>query len=372
LRPRPPGVIELSTSTLKKARTHIARGKYDQAIRLLQSEIYLHRDDEDFFYLLGLAHLYVNDAGGAETFFNRCLELNPLNRSAKLGLGFALLRKRRINSAIEKFLAVLEVDPQNRIAHKALRLIRLNSETELAALFQNPGFSRHYPRVKSGFDGMNPKLIALVFLVPLLAVGAFWLLNSQNNRSTNQDRRPGIPEIEITAGTPWVSIQGEFQILLTEQQLEESLRSAQNYLLEYRDNWARREVNRILLSNASEEVRNQALRLGRYQRQPDFTNFTDNPQYAEIRNFPPLYEGVYVRWRGSIANLRISDEIRFDFLVGYHTRQVTEGIVPVVVPFATNVQNGSALEIIAEVMLQDSDWYLRVSSLRPLLDGDNP
>jgi len=75
---------------------------------------------------------------------------------------------------------------------------------------------------------------------------------------------------------------------------------------------------------------------------------------------PELHNRAFIRWRGRIANIEIGTErIRFDLLVGYHTGQVVEGIVPVELDFAVLLDNTNAVEVIGWVDL-DSSRAIRV------------
>jgi hypothetical protein len=57
-----------------------------------------------------------------------------------------------------------------------------------------------------------------------------------------------------------------------------------------------------------------------------------------------------VLWRGKVANLAAGkDEVRFDLLVGYEQERELQGIVPVVLRFAADLQNGVPLEVLAQV-----------------------
>jgi hypothetical protein len=98
---------------------------------------------------------------------------------------------------------------------------------------------------------------------------------------------------------------------------------------------------------------------------PDFTNFQDNFSYAEIAEEPELHHGVFVRWRGRIANVAAGeDRITFDLLVGFESGRVVEGRVPVYIDFAAELTGGEAIEIIGQVSTIDGSLVLRGTSLR--------
>jgi hypothetical protein len=131
---------------------------------------------------------------------------------------------------------------------------------------------------------------------------------------------------------------------------------------------ARREINRILNSNASSAVKERASLLIEYIQEPDFSSFQDNFAYAAVVSEPWLYQGCYIRWRGRVANLSVEDTIRFDLMVGYEDGRVLEGVVSAVVPFGVSVDAGESVEVIGQVEVEnDRLARIEVVSLRRLI-----
>jgi hypothetical protein len=101
--------------------------------------------------------------------------------------------------------------------------------------------------------------------------------------------------------------------------------------------------------------------------QASFDTLQDPFSYAAVAEQPALYEACSVRWKGKIANLRVGKEaITFDLLVGYDQEKELEGIVPVTLPFASVLEDGSALEVLGQVTLHDGTLALLGISLHKL------
>jgi hypothetical protein len=159
--------------------------------------------------------------------------------------------------------------------------------------------------------------------------------------------------------------------VLTEREIERLFDEMRENFQNHRDNLVRREVNRIALSNASEQVKLRASFLLDYLQEPDFTTFGDGFSYETVSSDPPLHDGTYVRWRGRIANLDVGEDvIRFDLLVGYETGQVLQGIVPVTLEFAVVLRNNDPVELIAQVVSTGGSIALRTTSIRVLPPGE--
>jgi hypothetical protein len=125
----------------------------------------------------------------------------------------------------------------------------------------------------------------------------------------------------------------------------------------YRDEGAKIIVNKILVSNASESLKNKARLLLSYTEVPGFENFKqiDNPSFSEVKAEPVIYRDVYVIWKGMATNVEITDDfVRFDFLVGYDTRTSLEGIAPVVFYNPVSVNPERPLELLGKITFTPS------------------
>ena len=138
----------------------------------------------------------------------------------------------------------------------------------------------------------------------------------------------------------------------------------------YRDNAAVYELNRLLASNASLYIKENARRLKSFARTPefkDFLNFRDGYTMTAVAKDPGLYDGCYVLWRGTVANLFIGKEqIKFQYLVGSYDNRTFEGAVPVVLDFGEKLENNYYLELLGKVAVNGDTFYLKGALLRRL------
>ena len=211
-------------------------------------------------------------------------------------------------------------------------------------------------------------IILLPLLIGICAAGAYLLRDRIVPLFAGSPARSQtVSGLDLRDIEELVATTGEHRYILTEDEVQRSFRKAKQYFSEYRDNLALREINRLLGSNASVPVQEQARAVKNFIPAPDFTTVRDSFEYDEVADDPFLHDHCYVVWSGKISNLLITEsEIRFDFLVGYEENKVLEGIVPVVLDFAAVLEQGMPLEILAEVVADEDTFDLRGLSIHKL------
>jgi tetratricopeptide (TPR) repeat protein len=339
-------------------------------IRHLEPQVFAYRENPRFYELLGFSCLRTGDYGGAYSFLSRSSQLDRDNPRVLDALAVAELKRRRPTDAIQTWLDALELDRDDKLAKKGLNLVRKAenptalaqdlSDRELRALLP--------PEPRRGL--LIRRVAVLGLIVVAIAVGAYLVANSGLLRQ--EDGAPPREGEELARFNQepdsWIAYEGEFRYAFTEDEVQRIFERATNYFHNFRDNMARREINRLLNSNASGSVKERASLLTDYIQTPDFSSFQDNFVYGDVVSEPWLYQGCYVRWRGRVANLSINDTIRFDLMVGYEDGRVLEGVVSAVVPFAVSIDAGESVEVIGQVEVEnDRLARVEVVSLRRLI-----
>ena len=351
---------------LKKAEKMYLRRRYPQVIRILEPQIFRFRQNYDFFYLVGMSCLHTGDLGGASTYLQRGLGLKPNDTKANLGLALVHLKRQDAQEAIRCYLEVMDNDPGNRRAKLGLALLQKDASPErLADLSESGRLGRLAPdkRRRPG------KYIAILLIVVACFAAAVFLLKYTTlfDRET-EVRQTEVQMLSIDDISNVVDLRGEYRYVLTKKQIERAFSSAKKYFGNFRDNLAQKEINLLLGSNASPEVKEQSRTIASYVVQPDFTTLRDPFSYQEVAADPFLYSQTYVAWKGKISNLFVGeDSITFDLLVGYETSEVLLGVVPVTLSFAVLLDQGDPVEILGQILLDDSGGFsLKVISLHKL------
>jgi tetratricopeptide (TPR) repeat protein len=362
---------------LKKATRLYGRGKYPEVIRLLEPQVFRFRESSKYYYLLGMSCLRTGDFGGAYSYLRRGIDLNEAKEieDTKPVLAMAVVHLRRLENdkALLLWLRILDSDKKNQYANRGLRFLKRNPDpTEQQDLFDSGRFKKYLPSDVS-IHRFSPVLI-VVGILTIVVFGAPFAYRQFEALRTLQ--RSDFTPIELDNSRRIFDDRGVYRYLLTDTEIKQTFDRAQRYLLRYRDNLARVEVNRLLHSNASDYVKAQAKLLDRSVMEPDFSTMSDNFEYGHITEDPYLYNRCYIRWKGKVSNLEIGeDAIRFDFLVGYHDERVVLGLVPVFLEFATRIVEGNPIELLGQIIVseeqdnEESEFEIRgiaIHQLSPL------
>jgi hypothetical protein len=349
---------------LGEARTLFRARRFPDVIRMLEPEVFRYRENIEYFKLLGFSCLHSGDLGGAFSYLSRAHQLDDEEVTAVLGLAAIHFRRAENESALKRWLSVLEVQPSNAIAKRGLDLLRKGFTADQLQEFIDSG------RLKTLYPPLPRRgraTVVLIAALAVLAIAGIAYLGIHLSKPTTS-ARPGVGAIEIPSDTGSVIDAGtNYAFVLTEKQVRQVFQKAKSDLLVFRDNLAAVEINRILLSNAAPAIKERARMLKGFVTQASFDTLKDGFPYAVVAAQPALYDGCSVRWRGKIANYKVGkDAIGFDLLVGYDQEKELEGIVAVTLPFAVDLANGTALEVLGQVIVKDNTLNLLGISLHRL------
>ncbi|QEN07577.1 hypothetical protein EXM22_06090 [Oceanispirochaeta crateris] len=363
--------MKIYNKTLKKAYKLLRAGQYGKVVSTLEPKVPLFLENYQFYYILGVACLRNGDNGGADTYLKRAVQVNRKAVEPRLFLATLALRKKDTTEAVRLWLGILDIDSSCREAKKGLDKIRKISDSEAMDQFL----------LRSNFKPFLPKLrkplplwiLGLVLLAALFftvfvnreAVGS--LLDRQDlpSRENLSYLFKDLKKEKLTEENPL-----GFIFNLSEDQILTSLKTAQTYFDDFNDNRAQSEINRILYSNASESAKQRARILEGYLKSPDMTSFTNIYEFKSVQENPYLYNKCFVRWKGRMSNLEMKDPgMAFDFLVGYETAQVLEGIVPSYTDFQVRLDSALPLEVLGQIEVLDKNRFrIKVTSLRNIVD----
>ena len=326
----------MARSVLQTARKLMRRRKFGYAITLLESRTHDYGGSFEFYLALGTSCLYVGDEGSASKYYQLAREIKISNSELLLGQAAIYLRHGETDRALQYYLDILNIDPNNEVAKSALEFIRTHGDYNTICQWKDSGkIAKFYPPL-----GVNPDIIRNCIFAGFLlgcVVSAFIVfkstpkkpnrsLSSTNEESEERQRAKNVEPLSDFDG-------GVLVYNLTEKQISDSYNEAISYWQQNRDNAALREINRILYSNASPSKKQEALNLRQSLKEPTFDTLKDedNFTYQEVESDHFLYNNCFVSWSGRVSNAISLDNGSWEciLLVGYENLRYVDGMVSV-------------------------------------------
>ncbi|MDR2808020.1 MAG: tetratricopeptide repeat protein [Spirochaetaceae bacterium] len=359
---------------LTKAARHAKRGRFDSAIRLLEPEVNRYRGFFSYYYLLGVLCLHVGDFSGAFTYLRLARTIKPHDAFVLLGLAVLYLRRRETDRAADLYLEALDKDEHNKIARKALKIIRRFAGTDdLIVWIESGKYHRLYPPLPP----VKPSIVQVILTVfcslltvcaSLFALNHFSIITLPDlpaiSYFTVKSSRSGfdLSALDWQERSEAIQIAGTYQYVLTKAQVLDNYEEARVLFTKYRDENAKVILNRILESNASEAIKTKAQLLISYMSAPGFDTLQDKFSYSVVSKEPVLYRDCYVIWRGVAANIDLQqNSTKFNLLIGYDNRITLEGIVSVNFDFAVPVNPELPIEVLGKVKLIQGERGLTIT-----------
>ena len=350
----------MKNSNLKKAEKYFKEGKYSRVIRLLEPDVFNYRDNDRYYYLLGISSLFTEDYNGANSYIRRSLQINPVSTDTLLALAVIQLKRNNSKESIRLWLEVLDKHPENKYAKRGLNLLNKSGVPDsLPDQFIRKNLKRLIPGKFTAFFYRILKAFLLTAAAAALSAAVYfsavWILDYYNNKNNL------IPEVVLNRNEKLTAPDGKYDIELTEKDIIKTFDRAREHFVENRDNSAQIEINRLLFSNASANVKDKAELLQSYLEKPDFRYFKNTIDFREVSEKPFLFNNCYVKWKGKITNITVSDkDLDFDFLVGYENGRLLEGIIRVNVDFPVLLEEDFSYEIIGKL---DTSGTFRIKAL---------
>jgi tetratricopeptide (TPR) repeat protein len=351
---------------LKEALRLFRNKKYTKVISLLEPNVINYRNSFEFFYMLGVSCMYMGDIGGANSYFQRARQLKTRDTRILAAQAALFLRRGDVNQAVEYYLEILDYEPGNKLAKRALEFIRKKGDPDTISEWMDSGkITRFYPKTKG-----SPGRAVLFSLSAAAGVAAAIIaicIFTGKIEPFSTEQRANLSDFQLTRDERSTAIElgGTYRYILSEAQVLSTYKTAQSLFQRYRDNASRVEINRLLNSNASTTIRQKARLLVEYMEEPDFTTIgNDTYSYTQAAEDPYLYLDCWVIWSGRVTNVtNTPSSTSCDFLIGSDNLTKIEGIIPVQMDSAVSLDPEKPLRILGQIALQDGKLLLKGRSV---------
>jgi len=331
----------------KRGLKYYRKKQYVKAISYLEKALREDRRNWEVCRWLGYASILSGDMDGARSYLKSGLLIKEDDIGLLKGLSYVYLKDERIEDAINLWGEILEQHPKDRRVKAALEGLR---ESEDIKDFIDSAKPKNIISTKPPFYiKIKPYLLGVSITFGLIVLGVIFYTTSIYEKALEKfyPELVRLKKIELPENTEFVENNvKDAYYSFSEQEVRDGFTRIKKYIYKGKVNTAIISLNRIMLSNALPIVKEKFKILYKFINAPDPLSIDYNPRYFEIMKEPIAYKGVYIKWKGKIANLKKSKEsASFDFLVSYEDEDTIEGIAHVDINGTFYIENKQKVEI---------------------------
>lgn len=116
------------------AAKYFQQGNYEKVIRILEPQVFEHREDWKFYSYLGYSSLYTGDFIKASSYLKRALQINPASIELMYGIAVLHLKRGENADAVRIWLHILHNNPEDIYAKEGLEFINSTDTKQMSSL----------------------------------------------------------------------------------------------------------------------------------------------------------------------------------------------------------------------------------------------
>jgi tetratricopeptide (TPR) repeat protein len=320
--------------------------QYVKSISFLEKALQEEKDDPEVYLFLGYASLFTDDTEGARRYFRGGLLVKEDDIELMKGLAYVYLKDERIEDAINLWGEILEKNPRDRRIKRALQNLRESNNIE--SFIQNARLRDFLSVGPPVYVKIKPYIIALSISLGAFIIGIVFYTTPLYKKALEKfyPEVTRLNRIEFPTGVSLTEEDSSALYSFSEKDIEASFLRIKKHIYKNRVNTAIIELNRIMLSNASPPVKEKFEILYKFLDTPDPLAIDYNPHFYEIMKEPAAFKGVFILWKGKIANLKKEKKsAEFDLLVNYEDEDTIAGIAHINISGTFFIENKQNVEV---------------------------
>ena len=322
---------------------------YKKALSYFEQALRKDKEDPQIYRFLGYCSLFIGDFDGARRYFKGGLLVDEDNIELMKGLAFVYLKDERIEDAIGLWGEVLQKNKRDRMVKNALKGLR---ESEEPLIFIENVKPQELMNMRPPLSTkIKPFITAGIITLAVFIIGVLIYFTPVYNKILRtfypdyfELKSITLPREEAMT-SPGL---GDALFTFSDQEIEKYFVRIKKDIYRGRYNSAIILMNKVMQSNAHPLVKERFGILYDFLEPPDPLSLDINPGLSEVLKQPVVYKGIYVLWKGRIANLKKSKEgASFDLLVNYINEDTVEGIAHVDAVGTYYLQSKQMVEVYA-------------------------
>lgn len=314
----------------------IKENRYMDAENITRKQLDKDPNNHILFFLKGVCNIYMQKLDEAMIDLGECAYLNPQYTPAMHAFAYIFLKREDYESAFNKWISILEVDPKNKRAQKLLSQFKKKAP-EPGLLHLNPGDYIPLPEIKKAKKKktLRPfKLLLILILLSVILLNGYWLYRFWKGYSFKwlPDFSPGKHKMMFTYT--------EKEINFMKKNIFEHV-GKQNY------NRAIYIMNKIYLSNAPLSDKKLLKSWEARLEYPSKDKLNQNFSPKEVFNRPEVFRNCFVLWEGKASHVVQKDKV-LTFSLSLASGNKIYAV------FLSNypLQNGENVKVLGKVLLK--------------------
>lgn len=368
--PVKPGKVPQSESqtVYRSALRHFRKKDFPACISLLEE--FLVREERELaaVKLMAFALIHTGQYPEARRYLSRALSINRNDTETLNAMAYLDLSQGDITAGINNLLDALYIDKEHPRLKANLEMLKGGKDPKILfsltsaedflflELPSQPWMDEAAERL---FQFLRtPRFRLLLFMVLaggiIALVAAGWPSISnwiENYRYTRGFGGGDYRNITIQDIDNLVAERQNYKISLEEDDINRKFALIKQNLEMGKRNRAVLLINEILHSNAPERMKEHVRIFQSFVPDAHPGNLDYNPRYRDVVRAPFLYQDVFIKWNGTIANLhhRGKEETSFDLLIDFVNDAVVEGIAQPHFPGFLSIRSGQKVTVFGHI-----------------------
>ncbi len=347
----------IATGNQKKAVQYFNKGNFKESADIWLEILENEKDNVTALKALACCLFIEDKTKEARSFLEEAQSYATVDPEVTNLLALTYLKEGNVQQAIEKILDAQEFQYHALLSSTLDKIKNLNDPEHAKSMSFIPMIQITLPRVgmisiDNKFKKYTP---VLVIVLVILLFNVFYpslrnMVMSLNIR--NRSEISPATQMSIKGIKEIVDARENFRIVLDEKVIVRKFEELKQAISDQQHNKAKILVNEILASNASLAVKERVGILESFIVDPNVDSVDYVPKYAEVAVAPAIYEGVLLRWSGTVANIHHQGRKKttFDLLVNFLGQGLVEGISLVEIEGLMELNNGDKVTVVGPII----------------------
>ncbi len=374
-------------SVYKAALRLFRKAEYLACVNILDEYLVREQKDQSAVKLMAFALIHTGQYLEAKRYLARSLTYNRNDIETLNAMAYLDLSQGDLTAGINSLLDALYIEKENEKIKSNLEMLKGGKDPKvLFSMIQAKDFLflelPQLPWMDEAAEKVfhfvrTPKfrllaILALAAVILTVMIAAWPSITNwvENYRYTRGFGSGSYQNITIQDIDSLVAERQNYKITLEDEDINKKFALIKQNIEMGKRNRAILLMNEILHSNAPEQMKEHVRFYQSFIPDANPSAIDYNPQYRDVARAPFLYQDVFIKWNGTIANLqhRGKEETSFDLLIDFVNDAVVEGIAQPHFPGFVKIRAGEKVTVFGHIagITLDNKVILKGTQIVPI------